>query len=269
MKGICIRLLFLLLLTFVWSTRLHKLKAQSCTTCAEYCDAEATGMSCFSYTGFDCSWFGAYDSCRYPDTGACPAGSETDGHCCWKNHTPILVDVSGTGFFLSDSMRGVRFPIERSPRLFRVSWPTAESHNAWLVLDRNGNGRIDNGSELFGNYTEQAIPPTGISPNGFLALKVFDSPQKGGNEDGVISSDDAVYNRLRLWEDVNHDGLSTPGELFSLSAKDISGISLSYESSKRSDRFGNVFRYRAKVFRKGVASGRWAFDVYLKTSYVL
>jgi trimeric autotransporter adhesin len=100
----------------------------------------------------------------------------------------------------------VTFDIRGNGHPIRLGWPTAEAGNTRLALDRNHNGVIDDGKELFGNFTEQ--PPSDV-PNGFLALAVFDKPSYGGNGDGIIAWRDAVYSKLLLWIDANHDGVSS------------------------------------------------------------
>ncbi|WP_218079593.1 hypothetical protein [Anthocerotibacter panamensis] len=137
---------------------------------------------------------------RDPDENICPT-------------SPILIDTSGNGFQLTDINTGVLFDFFGGGSPLRTSWTSSASDNAFLVLDRNGNGTIDNGAELFGNLTPQPSVP---NPNGFLALAVYDLPEYGGNTDGVVNEQDSIFPSLRLWIDANHNGRSESNEFIYL-----------------------------------------------------
>jgi hypothetical protein len=220
---------------------------------AHYCGQIATAIDCppppepcdFIYCGIG----------QHQDPFSC--------HCVPNNPSPILLDVLGNGFDLTDAHNGVNFDLDSDGTAEHLSWTAGGSDEAFLVLDRNGNGVVDNGTELFGNFTPQ---PPSENPNGFLALAEYDRRANGGNADGIIDSRDAVFSLLRLWQDTNHNGVSEPNELHTLHSSGVYAISLNYQESRRTDQYGNQFRYRARVFdAHGAHLGRWAWDVFFVT----
>jgi hypothetical protein len=179
---------------------------------------------------------------------------------CW---TPIIIDVAGNGFDMTGVDQGVRFDGFGHGVKITTSWTRSNSDDSWLVLDRNGNGTIDNGTELFSSAAPQPTLPAPDIRHGFNALVQYDQPSNGGNSDGVLDQNDDIFSSLRLWQDKNHNGVSESSELKSLPELGLRAIYMDYKLSKRKDRYGNTFKYRAKVIdAEGSQLGRWAYDVY-------
>jgi hypothetical protein len=203
-----------------------------------------------------CNRFGGYDFDACGCVGFC---DPILGGC-----SPVVVDVLGNGFAMTSAADGVMFDLQAngSPRQF--SWIATGSDDSWLALDRDNNGTIDNGRELFGNITPQPPPPDGEEMNGFRALAEYDTAGFGGNGDGKITKLDAIFDQLRLWRDDNHNGISESCEMKTLPEVGLRKIDLDYRTSRRTDEFGNQFRYKTKVKDAQDAQlGRWAWDVYL------
>lgn len=141
---------------------------------------------------------------------------------------PLVLDLAGNGFSTSGLSRPVRFDLDADGRIDSISAPTGD--DALLALDRNGNGRIDDGRELFGDQHGAA--------NGFAELARFDD-----NGDGRIDAADAVFDKLRLlrFDAQGRQQLQTLGEAgvsaIDLRARDVSIALGAYDQIAQLGRF--------------------------------
>lgn len=181
---------------------------------------------------------------------------------------PILVNPQHDGFHLTSAEDGVLFDIDADGDVEQVPWTRPGSDDAWLAMDRNGNGVIDNGSELFGNRTPAfAGQPEPVAANGFDALDFLQGLDYGRNiDDGVLDGRDEVFGRLLVWRDANHDGISQRWELETASHAGLVAIEVHAKESRRRDPNGNLFALRAKA-RWVIGShtvANYAYNVWLR-----
>ena len=131
--------------------------------------------------------------------------------------TPLALDLDGNGVRTISADAGVVFDLDADGQAERVGW--LSTTDAWLALDRNVNGLIDDGSELFGSGT--VMPDGSKALDGFAALRVLDV-----NQDGVIDSKDPVFTKLSVWTDTNSDGRVEAGELRTLTQVGVQSLAL-------------------------------------------
>jgi hypothetical protein len=187
----------------------------------------------------------------------------TSGHCDWDPaclcrqeggwydpvmgycfNEPIVIDLDARGdkIHLSAPEDGVYFDASGRGVIEKTSWTLPRSNVGFLVLDRNGNGRIDDGREWFGNNTRMRDGST--AAHGFDGLKDLDG---GDQSDGAVTQADPWYWELRVWVDRNHNGVSEPSELVRLDDAGIEALATDYQASTWIDRNGNVYPYSADV----------------------
>lgn len=145
---------------------------------------------------------------------------------------PIMFDLDGDGFELSDYQHGADFDILGKGSKAQVAF--VQGGDAFLAIDRNGDGAINDGTELFGDQRG--------ARNGYEELRKLDS-----NADGVINSSDADFGKLKLFKD-NGNGATEAGELISLTEGGIEEISLNYrevdELTSGGNKLGQIGAYR-------------------------
>ncbi len=156
---------------------------------------------------------------------------------CDEMDDPLLIDMGRDGIHLGSIGDSVMFDVNGNGRKVSMQWVEENGNEAFLARDLNGNGLIDNGTELFGTGTVLRIGLT--ASNGFEALAQYDHFALGGNNDGVISSEDEVFSSLLLWLDINADGLSNPDELMPLSHSGINILNIDAKHNGRMDKAGN------------------------------
>ena len=216
-----------------------------------------------------CKTSGEFRGC---ELGNDMPGTPTGGQTCQTDNNGELhwVECSANGSAASTplvlSFDGAPIAFKSSDRAFAINgtmsvatdWPT--SRTPWLALDRNSNGAVDDGGELFGSAT--LLKSGERASNGFIALRELDT-----DGDGELTPADAGWSQLRLWNDSDSDRVSSGAELTGLGARRLVSIDLGYAVEKRCDDRGNCeveragFRY---VDEAGVEKSGVVIDVHLR-----
>ncbi|EOR05688.1 calcium-binding protein [Acinetobacter genomosp. 15BJ] len=158
---------------------------------------------------------------------------------------PLTLDLDHDGL-------ETRAPSSTNPVMFDHTANGIKTNTGWvlpddgfLVLDRNGNGKIDNGTELFGDSTP--LSTGGTAKNGFEALADQDT-----NRDGTVDSADAHWNQLKVWRDLNQDGISQANELFGLGELGITGFNVKKVANNQILENGNEIADLGTYYKNGV-----------------
>ena len=132
-----------------------------------------------------------------------------------ETYDPLVIDLNNDGIKGSNLDYKINFDLDNNGFKEATSW--IDNNDAFIAIDKNNNGTIDNGSELFGNKSISNNVYAYTNPNaknGFESLKEFDS-----NNDGIIDEKDKEFTNLLLWQDKNSNGISETDELIKLSDK--------------------------------------------------
>lgn len=190
----------------------------------------------------------------------------TQNYCAGKRYSPprdpLLLDLDGDGLETLGLSAHIHFDHNGDGVLTGTGW--VGGGDALLVWDRNANGRIDTGAELFGDFTP--LPNGTLAPNGFAALAALDA-----NGDGVIDASDPAFAQLRLWRDASPeggapDGLTGEGELISLAEAGIVALDLAHTLRNQGLANGNTLSREGSFTRAdGTVSGMGEFRLALDT----
>ena len=227
--------------------------------CQDQTACEAESARRYRSSGCQCETL----TCNNPDNcvdwpPCTPEHFFDEGCSCCKTPpegSPIILDLKDNGISFSSPDTGMIFDLFSDGHPVRLSSPTS-ADAFWLALDRNGNGAIDNGSELFGNVTPLADGAK--AHHGYAVLRELDS-----NSDGTLDASDIQFSKLILWRrPLPVDGKQLADEWLTVSSV-ISSIAYDAQEIGKTDRWGNRFRYRAEVRLKD-GTRRWSYDVFLK-----
>ena len=169
---------------------------------------------------------------------------------------PVVLDLDADGVETTSVQGATFFDHNADGFAERTGWVGRD--DGLLARDRNGNGSIESGRELFGNHTLRTTG--GEAAHGYEALADLDS-----NADGKVDSSDAAFGELRVWRDSDQNGISAPGELETLGALGIRSVSVSFSESSTTDAQGNALR-QVGIFSRADGSQGATTDVWFRSA---
>ncbi|MDM1020456.1 calcium-binding protein, partial [Acinetobacter sp. VNK23] len=160
---------------------------------------------------------------------------------------PLILDLDHDGKINTKSLnQGVNFDLDGNEFAEKTSWVAPQ--DGFVVLDLNDNGKIDNGGELFG--TDTLLANGNKAVDGFQALAQYDE-----NQDKVIDAQDQIYQQLKIWKDINQDGISQTDELFTLSDLGITSISVNHQIVDTTDENDVIHTNKATFTQEVLENG--------------
>jgi hypothetical protein len=175
----------------------------------------SVGSTSWSFTDPG-AWLSSHSYTAKLATSGGTALATSSAYSVTMSSTPLVLDLNGDGV-QTTARSGVMFDLVDAGSPQSVGW--LSGHDGFLALDLNHDGRIATGAELFGNHTRLAAG--GTASDGWQALAQYDS-----NHDSRIDAQDAVFDQLLVWQDINGNGVTDAGELASLAAHGIASINL-------------------------------------------
>ncbi len=159
---------------------------------------------------------------------------------------PIVLDLNNDGFNPTSLKNGVNFDLDANGMAERINW--IQNDDAILAYDKNEDGIINNGTEVFGDNTILENGKKAV--NGFEALSEFDS-----NKDGIINAEDERFNQLFVWQDSNSNGISEESELKTIDEIGIESININYSNLNSNTASGTVLgNVGSFIFKDGSTS---------------
>ncbi|EBR8158690.1 hypothetical protein DOA20_26630, partial [Salmonella enterica subsp. enterica serovar Newport] len=172
-----------------------------------------------------------------------------------SHYDPIVIDLNGDGVHTLSKSAGLIFDHDGNQFAENTGWVSPE--DGLLVLDKNNDGKIGSGNELFGSNT--VLSNGQKAQDGYEALREYDE-----NHDGVIDKNDSIWSQLKVWQDKNSNATVEDGELFTLEQLKIAGIKLNYKNINSTDSEGNTHLQQGEVIYEDGHTGT-AEDIGLET----